>query len=87
MKKVVDIKEIRVELLDTMGERHKHVIDEDEENLDNDDDVYMYPTDIHLDKQHAYRAAVQASKTSEWNRQQEHFVRGKRKMGICKVEN
>ena len=27
-------------------------------------------------------------KTSEWNRQQEeHFVRGKRKMGICKVEN
>ena len=41
-----------------MGERHKHVIDEDEENLDNDDDVYMYPTDIHLDKQHAYRAAV-----------------------------
>ena len=43
-----------------MGERHKHVIDEDEENLDNDDDEYMYPTDMHLDKQHAYRAAVQA---------------------------
>ena len=57
-----------------MGEIHRHVTDEeDEENLgdddddddEGDDDVYMYPTDIHLDEQHAYRAAIQASKAIE----------------------
>ncbi|RVW66428.1 hypothetical protein CK203_066269 [Vitis vinifera] len=43
-KKAVDIEEIRAELRDTMGKRHRHVIDEDdEENLggdggDDDDD-------------------------------------------------
>ncbi|RVW97523.1 hypothetical protein CK203_058479 [Vitis vinifera] len=75
-----------------MGRRHRHVIDEnDEENLggdggddddDGDDDVYMYPTDMHPDEQHAYREAVRASKVVEWNRQQEeHFIKGKRKTG------
>ena len=73
-----------------MGETHRHVIDEeDEENLDDDDDdVYMYPTNMHLDEQHAYRAAVRASKAIEWNQQQkEHFVRDKRETGICKMED
>ena len=35
---------------------------------------------MHLNERHAYRAIVRASKASEWNRkQEEHFVRGKRK--------
>ena len=69
-----------------MGGRHRHVTDEEnEQNLDDDDDgddvdVYMYLTNMHLDKWHAYRATVRTSKAIEWNRQQEkHFVRGKRK--------
>ena len=87
-----------------MGEIHRHVTDEeDEENLgdddddddegdddddEGDDDVYMYPTDIHLDEQHAYRAAIQASKAIEWNQQEEkNFVRDKRETGICKMED
>ena len=63
-----------------MEGRHRHIIDEeDEENID-DDDVYMYPTDMHPDERHAYKATVRASKANEWNRQQEeHFVRGKTK--------
>ena len=71
-----------------MGGRHRHVIDEkDEENLDDDDDdVYMYSTNMHLDERHAYRATVRASKATEWNRQQEkHFVRGKRKTSILLI--
>ena len=91
-KKAVDIEEIRAELRDTMGRRHRHVIDEDdEENLggdddDGDDDVYMYPADMHPDERHAYREAVRASKATEWNRQQEeHFIKGKRKTGIILI--
>ena len=70
-----------------MRGRHRHVIDEKvEENLD--DDGYMYLADIHPDERHAYRVAIRASKAIEWNRQQEeHFVRGKRKTGICKMED
>ena len=88
MKKATNIEEIRAELQDTMGGRHRHVIDEeDEENLD-DDDVFMYPADMHLDEQHAYRAAVRASKAIEWNQQEkEHFVRDKSETGICKMED
>ncbi|RVW12837.1 hypothetical protein CK203_110831 [Vitis vinifera] len=56
-----------------MGGRHRHVIDEkDEENLDDDDDdVYMYLVDMHPNERHAYRAAVRASKDTEWNQQEE----------------
>ena len=88
MKKATNIEEIRVELQDTMGGRHRHVIDEeDEENLD-DDDVYLYMVDMHLDEQQAYRVVVWASKAIEWNQQQEeHFLRDKRKIGICKMED
>ena len=73
-----------------MGGRHRHVIDEkDEENLDDDDDdVYMYLVDMHPNERHAYRAAIQASKAIEWNQQEEkNFVRDKRETGICKMED
>ena len=70
-----------------MGRKHRHVTDEDdEENLGGDDDVYMYPTDMHPNEWHAYRETVQASKVVEWNRQQEgHFVKSKRKTGIILI--
>ncbi|WKA04892.1 hypothetical protein VitviT2T_022889 [Vitis vinifera] len=92
-KKAADIEEIRSELQDTMGRRHRHVTDEDdEENLggddddDGNDDVYMYPADMHTDERHAYREALRASKAVEWNRQQEeHFVKGKRKTSIILI--
>ena len=75
-KKVANIEEIRAELRGTMGGRHKHLIDEDEE------DVCMYPVDMTLDERAEFRVACHASKASEWNRQQEEgFMRDKRKMG------
>ena len=88
VKKTTDIEEIRFELRDTMGRRHRHVTDEDdEENLGgDDDDVYMYLADMHPDERHAYREAVRASKATEWNRQQEeHFIKGKRKTSIILI--
>ena len=77
-----------------MGGRHRHVTDEeDEQNLDDDHhhdgddvDVYMYSTDMHLDKWHAYKATIRASKATKWNQQQEkHIVRDKRKTGIILI--
>ena len=62
---------------DTIGGRHRQVIDEnDEKNIDddNDDDVYMYSVDMHLNERHAYRAIVRASKASGWNRKQEEHL-------------
>ena len=70
------------------GEKNEEEEEEEEEEEvvvedDDDDDVYMYLANMHPNELHAYRAAVQASKASEWNQQQEeHFVRGKRKTGI-----
>ena len=87
-KKAVDIEDIRSELRDTMGRRHRHVTDEDdEENLGgDDDDVYMYLTDMHLNERHAYREAIRASKAAKWNLQQEeHFLKGKRKISIILI--
>ena len=76
VKKVANIEEIRAELRGTMGGRHKHFIDEDEE------DVCMYLVDTTLDERAEFRVACHASKASEWNRQQEEgFMRDKRKMG------
>ena len=61
-----------------MGRRHRHVID--------DDDVYMYPTDMHPNEWHAYTEVVRTLKAVEWNRkQEEHFVKGKRKTGIILI--
>ena len=81
VKKAADIEDIWSELGDTMGGRHRHVIDDDEENLDDDeedDDVYMYLADMHPNEQHAYRAVVWGSKASKWNwQQEEHFIKGK----------
>ena len=75
------MEEIRAELLDTMGGRHHTIID-DEEEEEGDENVYMYPVDMHLNERDEYREAVHASKASEWNRKQvEGFMRGKRKIG------
>ena len=71
-----------------MGRKHRHVTDEDdEENLGgDDDDVYMYSIDMHLNERHAYRETIRASKAAKWNRQQEeHFVKGKRKISIILI--
>ena len=62
----------------TMGTHHKHLVNED----DDDEDVYMYPTDMHPDEWDAYRSAVRASKSSEWEHEQhENIVGSKRKSG------
>ena len=64
-----------------MGGRHHTIIDDDEEE-EGDEDVYMYPTDMHPDERDEYREVVRALKASEWNREQaEEFMRGKRKIG------
>ena len=81
VKEAADMKEIRSELRGTMGEKLHSLIDDDEEE-EGDEDVYMYPVDMHLDKRDEYREAVRASKASEWNRDQAAgFMRGKRKIG------
>ena len=40
----------------------------------------MYPGDMTLNERAEFLAACRTSKASEWNRQQEGFTRGKRKM-------
>ena len=63
-----------------MGGRHHTLIDDKEEE-EGDEDVYMYPTDMHPDERDEYRKVVRASKVSEWNREQvARFMRGKRKI-------
>ena len=80
-KKAVDMEEIRAELRGTVGGRHYTLID-DEEEEEGDEDVYIYPTDIHPDERDEYREVVRASKASEWSREQvAGFMRGKRKIG------
>ena len=70
-----------------MGGSHRHLFDdgdddEEEEDEKEEEDVYMYPTDMNPDERADYRAAWHASKASKWNRRQEEgFVRGKRKIG------
>ncbi|RVW64721.1 hypothetical protein CK203_066474 [Vitis vinifera] len=82
-KKNVDIEEIRSQLRGTMGTHHTHLVNEDDDNEDaEDEDVYMYPTDMHPDERDAYRSAVRASKASNWEREQhENIVGSKRKSG------
>ena len=80
-KKAVDMKEIRAELQGTMRGKHHSLID-DEEEEEGDEDVHMYPADMHPDKRDEYREAVSVSKASEWNRDQVvGFMRDKRKIG------
>ena len=47
-----------------MGGKH-HTITDEEEEEEGDEDVYMYPTDMHPDEQDEYREVVRASKASE----------------------
>ena len=64
-----------------MGGSHHTIIDDDEEE-EGDEDVYMYPADMHPDEQDEYREAVHASKASKWNQEKaKGFMRGKRKIG------
>ena len=84
-KKAAHMEEIRAELRGTMGGKHHTLIDDDdeeEEEEEGDEDVYMYPANMHPDERDEYREAVRASKASEWNREQvARFMRGKRKIG------
>ena len=62
-----------------MEARHTHVMDE---NDDEDEEVYMYPIDMHPNEQDGYREAVHASKAIEWEqRQYETVVGSKHKIG------
>ncbi|RVW41905.1 hypothetical protein CK203_081561 [Vitis vinifera] len=80
---IEDIEEIRAQLRGTMGTHHTHLVDEDDDDEDvENEDVYMYPADMHPDERDAYRSAVRASKASEWEREQyENIVGSKRKQG------
>ncbi|RVW74958.1 hypothetical protein CK203_049908 [Vitis vinifera] len=82
-KKNADIEEIRSQLRGTMGTHHTHLVNEDNDDEDaEEEDVYMYPTDMHPDERDAYRSAVRASKASNWEREQhENIVGSKRKSG------
>ncbi|KAL6321979.1 hypothetical protein AAG906_035897 [Vitis piasezkii] len=57
-------------------------IEDDDDKDAEDEDVYMYPTDMHPDEWDAYRSVVSASKASNWEREQhENIVGSKRKPG------
>ena len=66
-KKAEDVKEIRAELRDIMEGRGHTIIDDEKEEEEGDEDVYMYPADMHPDERDEYREAVHVSKASEWN--------------------
>ena len=66
-KKAADMEEIRTELRGTMGGKHHTLFDDDEEEEEGDEDVYMYPANMHPDERDEYREVVRASKASEWN--------------------
>ncbi|RVW27884.1 hypothetical protein CK203_084929 [Vitis vinifera] len=81
-KKNADIEDIRAQLRGTMGTHHTHLVDEDDDEDVENEDVYMYPADMHPDERDAYRSTVRASKASEWEREQyENIVGSKRKTG------
>ena len=48
-KKPADMEEILAELRGTMGGKHHSLIDDDEDE-EGDEDVHMYPADMHPDK-------------------------------------
>ena len=84
-KKVVDIQEICAQLCGTMGANDTHLIDKDDDDDEyvEDEDVYMYPTDMHPNERDANRSAVHASKAIEWEHQQyENIVGSNHKMGV-----
>ena len=66
VKKVVDIQDIRAQLRGIMGTHDTHLVNEEDDDEDvEDEDVYMYPTDIYPDERDAYWYAIRASKASE----------------------
>ena len=81
-KKTTNIQEIHAQLCGTMGTHDTHLIDENDDDEDvEDEDVYRYPIDMHLDERDAYQSVIHASKVSEWEREQhENIVGRKRKM-------
>ena len=51
-----------------------------DENDDEDEEVYMYPVDMHSNEWDGYQEIVHASNATEWERQQyEIVVRSKHK--------
>ena len=87
-KKAADMEEIRAVIQGTMRRKHHSLIDDDDDEEEGDEDVYIYPTDMHPDERDEYREAVRASKSSKWNRDQAvGFMRGKRKIGksLCLI--
>ena len=65
VKKIADIQEIRAQSRGTTGASDTHLIDEDDDDEDaKDEDVYMYPADMHPDERDAYRSGVCASKAT-----------------------
>ena len=81
--KVANIQEIRAKLCGSMGVGDTHLINEDDDDEDvEDQDVYMYPTNMHPDEWYAHRSVVCASKATEWEHQQyENIVESKHKIG------
>ena len=49
-KKAADMEEIRAELRGTMGGKRHTLFDDDEEDEEGDEDVYMYPSNMHPDE-------------------------------------
>ena len=47
-----------------MGGKHHYLIDDDDEE-EGDEDVHMYPADMHPNEQDKYRETIRASKASE----------------------
>ena len=82
-KKNVDIEDIHSQLRGTMGTHHTYLVNEDDDDEDvEDEDVYMYSTNMHPDEWDAYRYAVCASKAFNWEREQhENIVGTKHKPG------
>ncbi|XP_059590525.1 uncharacterized protein LOC104877936 [Vitis vinifera] len=61
-----------------MGANDTHLIDKDDDDDEyvEDEDVYMYPTDMHPDERDANRSTVHASKAIEWEHQQYENIVG-----------
>ena len=66
-KKATNMEEIRAELRGTMGGKHHTLFDDDDEDEEGDEDVYMYPANMHPYERDEYREVVRASKASESN--------------------
>ena len=66
-----------------MGVNDTHLIDKDNDNEDaEDENVYMYLTDMHPHEWDEYRSTVHASKATKWEHQHyENIVGSNRKMG------